>query len=269
MAHDLQHACFDLRRYPARLQQHTHAHHQIILPLGGVLTVEIGCKTLDVGNHTAAVVTSNRLHGFKGANGDAMLILDIPVDSVAAAGTPLDVWDAFSQSPFVMFDEGLSGLCGFIASHESALQRDLLRTDVLGGLVLETLGKAIGFGGRDVPARLRKARRFIDAHYLRPMTIADIARAASLSESRLYALFENWLGVSPARYVARCRLRHAATLLRGTSMSVLGVALAIGYGDQSSFTRAFQREFGQSPSAYRKSSPARRESPAQRERPVQ
>lgn len=46
----------------------------------------------------------------------------------------------------------------------------------------------------------------------------------------------------------------AKQLLEGTAMKLEEMALQLGYGDTASFTRAFRRWFGQSPSEYRKAS---------------
>ena len=42
----------------------------------------------------------------------------------------------------------------------------------------------------------------------------------------------------------------AADLLTKPDFKISEVALAVGYSDQSAFTRAFTREFGKAPKAY-------------------
>ena len=49
------------------------------------------------------------------------------------------------------------------------------------------------------------------------------------------------------------RQRRALTLLRETETPVSSVALALGYGDVGSFSRAFHEWFGRSPAAFRQS----------------
>ena len=54
------------------------------------------------------------------------------------------------------------------------------------------------------------------------------------------------------RYLSRQRLRFAAERLREGRESVAGVAMEVGYESEAAFSRAFKREFGRSPAAWRK-----------------
>jgi AraC-like DNA-binding protein len=53
-------------------------------------------------------------------------------------------------------------------------------------------------------------------------------------------------------YLARQRLRLAAERLREGQESIANVALDVGYESEAAFSRAFKREFGKSPAAWRR-----------------
>lgn len=53
------------------------------------------------------------------------------------------------------------------------------------------------------------------------------------------------------RILAEVRLTRARSLLTDTALSIVEIALVLGYSDQAHFTRAFRREVGMTPSAYR------------------
>jgi transcriptional regulator GlxA family with amidase domain len=74
-----------------------------------------------------------------------------------------------------------------------------------------------------------------------------------MSRSAFAATFRQLTGVSPMRYVIRCRLGRAASCLSDGGLSVAEIARRTGYDSESAFTKAFTRQFGMPPSAYRRS----------------
>ena len=80
------------------------------------------------------------------------------------------------------------------------------------------------------------------------LTPVMICKAAGISRSQLYRLFEFSGGV--LRYIQRQRLLQGHALLSDpeNTQSVLSIAGSLCFEDSSSFSRAFRREFGHSPS---------------------
>ena len=83
-------------------------------------------------------------------------------------------------------------------------------------------------------------------------TVPDLAREAGASRSAFADRFTNLMGESPMRYLARQRLRVAAEQLRECTASIASVASDVGYESEAAFSRAFKREFGKSPAAWRR-----------------
>jgi AraC-like DNA-binding protein len=101
-------------------------------------------------------------------------------------------------------------------------------------------------------SRVTRAVRMIDRHPEASSTLAEMAGQAGLSSFHFLRTFERVTGVTPHQYVLRARLRQAAMRLVAESRTVLDIALDCGFGDCSSFNRAFRTEFGVSPREYRK-----------------
>ncbi|MFA1627598.1 helix-turn-helix transcriptional regulator [Rhizobium mongolense] len=59
------------------------------------------------------------------------------------------------------------------------------------------------------------------------------------------------MGEPPMRYLAQQRLVQASVLLKETSDAVARIAYAVGYESEASFNRAFRREYGVPPAAWR------------------
>jgi len=83
------------------------------------------------------------------------------------------------------------------------------------------------------------------------LSLPALARGAGFSQSHFHRLFSGFTGESPKRYTLRVRLDRAAADLLASEASVLDVALDGGFASHEVFTRAFSRQFGCTPRAYR------------------
>lgn len=105
----------------------------------------------------------------------------------------------------------------------------------------------LGIGDEGLLAVLRAMEANLEA----PRPRADLARIAGVSLRQLERLFRARLGRGIHAHYLALRLDRARQLLRETSMPILEVALATGFGSASQFARAFAHAYGQAPSRYR------------------
>ena len=84
-----------------------------------------------------------------------------------------------------------------------------------------------------------------------PVPISDLARALGISTRDLSRRFTRRLGASPGTVYRRIRLGVGRRLAEQAGMSIAESAARTGYADASAFTRAFRREFGETPSVSR------------------
>lgn len=89
----------------------------------------------------------------------------------------------------------------------------------------------------------------------RPWTVETLAREVAMSRSAFADRFASLIGEPPIQYLARWRLALAAQALRAGRESIVRVAQASGYESEASFSRAFRREFGMPPGAWRRCAP--------------
>ncbi len=92
---------------------------------------------------------------------------------------------------------------------------------------------------------------YILEHFPEEITLADLARVASFSPWYAHRLFREMTGISPAEYIRKVRLTEAAKRLKSEKCRVTDLAMDLGFGSIDGFTRAFEREFDMTPSAYR------------------
>ncbi|MGH7489009.1 MAG: helix-turn-helix domain-containing protein, partial [bacterium] len=84
-------------------------------------------------------------------------------------------------------------------------------------------------------------------------TTEDLADQVHLSRSTFAERFTALLGQPPIRYLTMWRMQLAAQSLREGRRTIAQIAYDCGYESEATFTRAFKREFGTPPSAWRKS----------------
>ncbi|AKF11083.1 AraC family transcriptional regulator [Sandaracinus amylolyticus] len=108
----------------------------------------------------------------------------------------------------------------------------------------------------DYRPRVERAIRFIGENLDRPITLAEVAKVAHLSEYHFHRIFAAITGEPIGRFVTRRRLELAALRLAyEPSRSVTEIALAVGYSSTSNFSKAFSAHFGCAPSRVRHPDP--------------
>lgn len=114
---------------------------------------------------------------------------------------------------------------------------------------------------REYEQRLHAVLRHIDAHLAEPLELALLAEVANFSAFHFHRLFAAWMGMTLGDYVQRRRIEIAALRLAAQpKLSVLTVALDVGFGSGEAFARAFKKRLGLTPSAWRERALQRRDS---------
>jgi AraC family transcriptional regulator len=101
--------------------------------------------------------------------------------------------------------------------------------------------------------RLKRAIDYVEARLNEPVSLADFASSAGLTRMHFAAQFRAATGLRPHEYLMRRRIERAQEMLVGTGMSLVDVALSVGFQTQSHFTSVFKRYAGQPPRAWRES----------------
>jgi AraC family transcriptional regulator len=98
----------------------------------------------------------------------------------------------------------------------------------------------------------RRAKELISANLQGNLSTGDLARECSLSAGHFARAFRQSTGLSPHQWLIQCRIDKAHGLLRDGELSLVEVASACGFADQSHFTKAYTRLRGISPGAWRR-----------------
>ncbi len=100
-------------------------------------------------------------------------------------------------------------------------------------------------------SRLKPLFDHVREHYADPIALGEAAALCGMSRAVFGRIFKRASGMTLRRYLNHVRMAHAVELLEETGESIAGIALRLGFSDQSHFDRRFRESFGRTPSQHR------------------
>jgi AraC family transcriptional activator of mar-sox-rob regulon len=102
---------------------------------------------------------------------------------------------------------------------------------------------------------------WIETHLDQPLLLDNVAAKSGYSKWHLQRMFRSTTGHALGSYIRERRLSQAAQALRNTPRPILDIALQFHFDSQPSFSRAFKKQFGKTPAAYRRTPQRERAEP--------
>ena len=127
-----------------------------------------------------------------------------------------------------------------------ALLAQALRHSIL------AVDRSLNTGAAYTDPQVARALRLMRDHPDHPWTVPKLASAVSLSRSAFAGRFRAAMGETPMQHLTRYRMARAAEYLRLTDAGIREIARLTGYDSEVSVSKAFRRQFGVAPGAYRR-----------------
>lgn len=105
--------------------------------------------------------------------------------------------------------------------------------------------------GTLTPHCMKRVTEYIETYIATPLSLAELARCAALSEGHFSRLFRATFHQTPHQFVLQRRIEHAKALLASSPHSVLDLGLMCGFSNPQHFSRVFHAMVGLPPSAFR------------------
>ena len=227
-----------------------HHRHVLIEPLKGQVTVCVDEEELVLGPGNAAVILPYQFHHYRVPRPKAIHWLFITFEYAPGISLPslrnrvLNVGRTqerlLAEFLSVYEQPGAPGAATLL------LALFLMQSRLRGHRA--DLGTAADPNASLVP----NVHHFVQTRGSAAPKLDELAQEIGISASHLRTRFRNTCGVSIGKHLRRLRLERARGLLRMSSARIGEVAEQCGYGSLFSFSRAFQKAYGQAPSAFRR-----------------
>ena len=102
------------------------------------------------------------------------------------------------------------------------------------------------------PDYITQIKNYIEAHYGQKLSLSDVAEHFSISYAHLSHVFSSTMNLSFTEYLTLVRMQHAQQMICEPNYTIQEISYMCGYENQFSFTRAFKKYYGISPTGYRK-----------------
>lgn len=241
---------------------HSHLKYEILYMLEGDAVFSIGHSEFTLQPHTMLLIPPNVFHGIH-------VLTDAPYDRYTVHFDPAIISHEHRALLLSRLPDKICTSCCLYNMGDSGVLDMLRQFDELDGkpealykpfvpiflqaLIAKILLKLPSEEPCDaqqccgVPLSIKNSLlEYIDTHFTEPITLDTLSAQFFVSKSQLNQVFRQVTGTTVIDYIIRKRISYAQQLLLN-GVSAVQAGTAAGFGDYTSFYRAYKKHFGVSP----------------------
>jgi AraC family transcriptional regulator len=230
---------------------------------GGTIIEGLPKSTLrDFGRKLSFVPAGNKFHDWQEPQIPARVIYFYLDPSVLAISSERDIAET-PLAPRLFFEDGAlwDTALKLTASIENAGSDNQLYIEALGVVLAHELLRLNAGTPRIEPQargglaawQQRTVVAYVEEHLDEPISLATLAQLVGLSPHYFCRAFKQSFGTPPHRFHTSRRIERAKILLAKPAPSVTDIGFTVGFSQTSSFTAAFRKATGTTPTAYHRS----------------
>ena len=161
------------------------------------------------------------------------------------------------------FQKKLNSLVDMIHQHETEAINKEWFLDLTEKIIYHSYGNYLALNGiqsvkletrKELLRRVQMGKQFMDDNFLLIDDIGEVAVASNLSEFHFFRSFKQAFGTTTYQYILNKKLELARRMLHDKNTSITTIASICSFPDLFTFSKAFKRRFGISPSQFQKGS---------------
>ena len=236
-----------------RCLPHFHSSIELVYVVQGELTAILDGQSYIVPQGHRLLTSSYWVHCYRTEEGrqNQVVVGIIPLATVPTLQKLLDK-KAFSRVIYdAREDLEISTLLPMLGTHWKQYEDETRRgfANALLGLLISRVGLREQSGNHQ-SGLMRDVLIYLESNYQQPLHMESLARQFGYSKSRFSRLFHDHLGCSMIDYLSALRCRRAAQLLLESDMTMLDIAMNVGFECLRTFYRAFKTHYDMTPTQY-------------------
>lgn len=243
--------CFSAKNgnFPA----HFHSSIELVYVISGKITVIINGRPFSVEEGQMVLTSSYSVHVYRTEEGEQndTITMIIPMSSIPSLQKLLNQKSFKKEIYNVSNDEEISTLLRIACKNWNEYSAETKKgmSYMVLGLLITRVG-LVDLPGNQKSNLMRDVLIYLQNNYQQPIRMEHLARHFGYSKSRFSRLFHDHLGCSMIEYLSNVRCRQAALLLLESDMTMLDIALAVGFECLRTFYRAFKNCYQMTPTQY-------------------